>query len=141
MDQAFCLLLPQQSLILHLMAQLLVFKTIYFFLFEIIYIYKESKNSTENSHLHHFSDAKILCNHSTFVKTKNLALGIYCLGFPGGSDGKESACNLGDLGLIPEQGRFPWRREWLPTPVSLPGKSHGQRSLGAIVHGVTKSWT
>ena len=48
-------------------------------------------------------------------------------GFPGGSDGKESACNAG--------GRFnswirkiPWRREWQPTPVFLPGKSHGQRS-------------
>ena len=28
------------------------------------------------------------------------------LGFPGGSDGKESACNAGDPGLIPESGRF-----------------------------------
>ena len=25
--------------------------------------------------------------------------------------------------------KIPWRREWLPTPVFLPGKSHGQRSL------------
>ena len=49
-------------------------------------------------------------------------------GFPGGSDGKESACNAGDLGLIPGL-EDPWRREWLPTPVFLPGKSHGQRSL------------
>ena len=31
----------------------------------------------------------------------------------------------------------PWRREWPPTPVFLPGESHGQRSL-ATVHGVTK---
>ena len=29
------------------------------------------------------------------------------MGFPGGSDGKESACNVGDLGLIPELGRSP----------------------------------
>jgi len=50
------------------------------------------------------------------------------LGFPGGSDGKESACNAGDPGLIPGLGRFPWSREWLPIPVSLPGKFHGQRS-------------
>ena len=35
----------------------------------------------------------------------------------------------------------PWRREWLPTPVVLPGESHGQRSLVATVHGVEKSWT
>ena len=29
------------------------------------------------------------------------------MGFPGGSDGKESACNAGDLGLIPRLGRSP----------------------------------
>ena len=51
----------------------------------------------------------------------------YKMGFPGGSDGKESDCNAGDLGLIPELG-------WSPgggrqsTPVFLPGESHGQRS-------------
>ena len=37
-------------------------------------------------------------------------------GFPGGSAGKESACNVGDLSSIPGLGRFPWRREWLSTP-------------------------
>ena len=34
------------------------------------------------------------------------------LGFPGGSDSKESACNAGDLGSIPELGRSPWGRAW-----------------------------
>ena len=29
----------------------------------------------------------------------------------------------------PWVGKIPWRREWLPTPVFLPGESHGQRSL------------
>ena len=33
------------------------------------------------------------------------------------------------LGPIPGSGRYPWRREWKPTPVFLPGESHGQRSL------------
>ena len=33
------------------------------------------------------------------------------------------------MGLIPWSGRFRWRREWQPTPVFLPGKSKGQRSL------------
>ena len=51
------------------------------------------------------------------------------MGFPGGSDGKESACNAGDPGSIPELGRSPWRREWLPTSVFLPGKFQGYRSL------------
>ena len=50
-------------------------------------------------------------------------------GFPGGSGHKESACNARDLGLIPGLGRFPRRRNWQPTPVFLPGKSHGWRSL------------
>ena len=39
-------------------------------------------------------------------------------------------------------GKIPWRRAWQPTPVFLPGESHGQRSLaGCMVHGVTKSQT
>ena len=33
------------------------------------------------------------------------------------------------MGLIPGSGRFPWRRKWLPTPVFLPGKPHGQKCL------------
>ena len=50
-------------------------------------------------------------------------------GPPNGLDGKESACNAKDLGLIPEVGKIPWRREWPPTPVLLSGESHGWRSL------------
>ena len=49
--------------------------------------------------------------------------------FPGGSDSKASAYDAGDSGLIPGLGRFPCRRKWQPTPVFLPGKSHGQRRL------------
>ena len=38
----------------------------------------------------------------------------------------------------PWVGTIPWRRKWQPTPVFLPGKSHGQKSLvGYTVHGVT----
>ena len=55
------------------------------------------------------------------------------LGFPAGSDGKESACNVGDMGLIPGLERSPGELligvAWLPTPVFLPGEFHGQRSL------------
>ena len=50
-------------------------------------------------------------------------------GFPGGSVGKESTCSVGDPGSIPGFGKIPWRRKWQPTPVFLPGESHGQRSL------------
>ena len=51
------------------------------------------------------------------------------MGFPNGSDGKESTYNAGDPGLIRGSGRFPWRREWLHTPVFLLGEFHRQRSL------------
>ena len=47
------------------------------------------------------------------------------LSFPGGSAGKESTCNVGDLGSIPGLGRFLWRRERLPIPVFWPGEFHG----------------
>ena len=62
----------------------------------------------------------------------NCLLFICCLsydGFPGGSDGKASACNVGDLSSIPRLGRVPWRRKWQPIPVLLLGKSHRWRSL------------
>ena len=51
------------------------------------------------------------------------------MGFLGGSGGKESAYSVGELGLIPWVGKIPWRREWLPTLISLPGEFHGQKSL------------
>ena len=39
-------------------------------------------------------------------------------------------------------GKILWRRKWQSTPVFLPGKSHGQRSLvGYSPHGVADSWT
>ena len=49
---------------------------------------------------------------------------------PSGSDGVESACNAGGPGFDPWDGTIPWRREWPPTRVFLPGESHGQRSPG-----------
>ena len=51
------------------------------------------------------------------------------LGFPGGSDSKESAWNTGDHTMDPQVGKIPWRRKWQPTTVFFPGKSHGWRSL------------
>ena len=45
-------------------------------------------------------------------------------GFPGGSDGKESACNKRDPEFDPWVGKSPWRRERLPTPVFWPREFH-----------------
>ena len=55
--------------------------------------------------------------------------------FPGGSVVKNPSANAGDNSLIPGKikspriGNIPWRKKWHPTPIFLPGKSHGQRSL------------
>ena len=51
------------------------------------------------------------------------------MGFPGGSDGKESACNVGDLGLIPGLGRSPGGGHGSPLHYSCLENPHGQRSL------------
>ena len=53
-------------------------------------------------------------------------------GFLNVSAGKESACNArdtGDMGLSPGSGKSPGGEKWQPTPVYLPEKFHGQRSL------------
>ena len=50
-------------------------------------------------------------------------------GFPSGASGKEPACQCRRRGFDPWVGRILWRRTWQPTPVLLPGESHGQRSL------------
>ena len=56
-------------------------------------------------------------------------LGWVILSFPGSSERKASACNMGRPGFDPWVWKIRWRRKWPPTPVPLPGKSHGWRSL------------
>ena len=51
-------------------------------------------------------------------------------GFPSGSVCKESAWRCRRLGFDPWIKKIPRRREWVPTPVLLPGKSHGQSLVG-----------
>ena len=64
--------------------------------------------------VHGVSKSQMQLSTNTF--TPILAL------FPGGLEGKPSACNAGDR-------KIPCRRKWHPTPELLPGKSHGQSSL------------
>ena len=56
-------------------------------------------------------------------------LSSFVMGFPGGSDGKESVCSVGDLGLIPGLGRCPERGHGNPLQYSCLENPHGQRSL------------
>ena len=59
----------------------------------------------------------------------------HMIDFPGGLVAKNSPDNSGDMGSILWSGKIPWRRKWQATPIFLPGKSHGQRSLEATVQG------
>ena len=63
------------------------------------------------------------------------------LGFPGGSDGKESACNAGDPGSIPGLGRSPGEGHNNPFQYSCLENSMDRRAFHAIVHAVTNSPT
>ena len=62
-------------------------------------------------------------------------------GFPGGSDSKESAWNMGDLGFIPGSGRSPEEENGYPLQYSCLENSMDRRAWWAIVHGVTKRGT
>ena len=60
--------------------------------------------------------------------------------FPGGSDGKESACNAGDQGLIPRLGRSSEEGSGYPLQYSCLENSMDRGAWWAIVSGITKSW-
>ena len=63
------------------------------------------------------------------------------MGFPGGSDSKESACNAGDPGSIPESGRFPGEGKGAPLPYSFLENPMDGGASWATVRGVAKSQT
>ena len=54
---------------------------------------------------------------------------IILKGFSCSSSGKESSCQCRRFSFNPWVKKIPWRRKWQLTPVFLPGKSHGLRSL------------
>ena len=63
-------------------------------------------------------------------------------GLPRGPSSKESACQRKRCKFNPWVGKIPWRRKWQPTPILLPGESHGRRSLaGCSPWGHTESDT
>ena len=73
-------------------------------------------------HLDHGSLSSTFSLCFTGEQTKALEL-------PRWDSGKESTCQCRRLRIDPRVGKIPWSRKWQPTPVFLPGKFHGQRSL------------
>ena len=63
------------------------------------------------------------------------------MGFPGGSDGKEPACSVGDWGLIPGSGRFPGEGNGNPLQYSCLENPTDGGAWQPTVHGVAKSQT
>jgi len=64
-----------------------------------------------------------------------------CWGFPGGSVGKEQACNAGDLGSILGSGSFSGEGNGKPLQYFCLGNTIVRGAWRATVHGVPKSWT
>ena len=64
----------------------------------------------------------------------------HSLGFPGGSAGKESTCNVGDPGLIPGLGRSPGEGNGNPLQCSCLENPMDRGTWQVITQGVTKSW-
>ena len=63
------------------------------------------------------------------------------LGFPDGSDGKESACNAGEPGLVPGLGRSPGEGHGHSLQYSCLENPMDREAWQAMVHLVSKSWT
>ena len=95
----------------------------------------EKRNFPGSSH-----EAAILVPYKPCLESY-LVVSLELLCFPGGSDCRESACNVADLGSIPGSGRSP--REWNGYPVqySCLENPMDRRAWRATDHGVTKSRT
>jgi len=79
------------------------------------------------------------------IQTNQQLFSALSMVFPRWCNGKESTCQCRRCkrqGFNPWVRMIPWSRKWQPTPVFLPRKFHGQRSLvGYTVHGRAKSHT
>ena len=76
---------------------------------------------------------------ASFVETYSVHCSVW--GFPGSSDGKESACSVGDLALIPGLERSLGEGNGNPFQCSCLENPMDRRDWWATVNGVTKSWT
>ena len=87
------------------------------------------------SHNKELSNSKYPCRNFERIYTKAIRINE----FPGGSDSKESACNVRDLGLIHGLGQSPGEGHCNAHQCTCLENPRGQRSLGATVHGIAES--
>ena len=74
-----------------------------------------------------FSFIQLIQQREKYIKDSYRSFGL-----PMWFSSEESACQCRRHRFDPWAGKIPWRRKWQPTPVFLPGESHGQRSLGGL---------
>ena len=74
-------------------------------------------------------------------ETLSYGVNVTVVGFPGGSDGKDSACSVGDLGSIPGSRRIPGGGNDYPLQYTCLENSMASGAWRATVHGFTKSQT
>ena len=77
----------------------------------------------------------------TIIPQRDLERSVVILGLPWWLSSKDSSCQYRSCRTCrfdPWVGKILWRRKWQPTPVFLPGKSHGQRSLAGYCPWVCK---
>ena len=96
----------------------------------------EQSDEFQGQVLHQFQRKGTLSLRKLVESSQGILLTHLHLGFPCGSAGKESACNSGDLGLVPGLGRSPGEGKGYPLHFS-----GLENSMGCIGHGVTKSRT
>ena len=93
-------------------------------MFTIRAVMHNAARNTENKGLREYTFPVLLCIYRQVKLLSHTA----ALGSPGGSDGKESACNADDP-WVPSLGQEEtWEEAWRATPLSLPGELHGQGS-------------
>ena len=71
----------------------------------------------------------LISGSSAFSKTSLNTTFKYAIGLPRWHSSKDSVFQYRRHEFNPWVGKIPWRRKWQPTPIFLPGESHGQRSL------------
>ena len=92
-------------------------------------------------HGHYKDTLEFIPNGKMNVYHSFLLSSILCMCFPGGSDGKESACNVGDPGLIPRSGRSPGERNGYPLQYSSLENAMDRGAWWTTIHGVPKIQT
>ena len=93
------------------------------------------------SHSHRKGTVEFIQNGKVNVYLTFLLSSILCMCFPGGSDGTESACNMGDPGLIPGSGRSLGERNGYPLQYSSPENAMDRGAWWTAIPEVTESDT